>query len=220
MQKALPKRPTTSLLANRLRNNARIANGFSIVESILSALLLSVLISLGMTISTMVENAKYEANLRDAARQAIDNDVEMFKNYLFSLDYVPPSSTSNQSSDACYRSNTNCKRGGAALNIASICRDYAQRAINTAPGGPATFISLQAGDISTFGSSPFRIRRILTVHSPHSSGRYTLDSSIVRGTYRLDNNTSRKIGLSSNTSSEILRTVDFYPNAHPYCNPE
>ena len=43
---------------------------------------MSVLIALGLTLSTKLENAKYEASLRDAARQTIEDDIVKVKNYL------------------------------------------------------------------------------------------------------------------------------------------
>ena len=68
-------------------------------------MLLSVLIGLGLTLSTMLENTKYEASLRDAARQSIEDDVEKVKNFLFNLDYLAGSnSSSGQTQGACYKS--------------------------------------------------------------------------------------------------------------------
>ena len=194
--------------------------GFGIVESIASALLLSVLIGLGLTLSTMLENTKYEASLRDAARQSIEDDVEKVKNFLFRLDYLEGSNSSQgQTQGACYKSNTSCTRGGS-INVAQVCRNYATRAIHMIPGRNNYVLDLSSRNISMFGAKPFVIRRLLTVGSPNGSGNLIVDRSIIKGTYILENTTERKAGLSSNPRREILRTEDFYPNGHPYCNPE
>lgn len=197
-----------------------LEGGFGIVESIVSALLLSVLIGLGLTLSTMLENTKYEASLRDAARQSIEDDIEKVKNFLFSLDYLPGSNSSKgQTQGACYKSNTSCTRGGS-INIPQICKNYATRAIQMIPGRNNYVLDLNSRNISVFGSKPFLIRRLLSVGSPNGAGNLVVDQSIIKGTYILENTTERKAGLSSNPKREILRTEDFYPNGHPYCNPE
>ena len=95
----IPKRKCESkrvmLYVNKaVSQRRRYEGGFGIVESIASALLLSVLIGLGLTLSTMLENTKYEASLRDAARQSIEDDIEKVKNFLFSLDYLAGSNSS------------------------------------------------------------------------------------------------------------------------------
>ena len=195
-------------------------DGFGIVESIASAMLLSVLIGLGLTLSTMLENTKYEASLRDAARQSIEDDVEKVKNFLFNLDYLAGSnSSSGQTQGACYKSHTSCTRGGK-LNVTQVCRDYANRAINMIPGRNNYVLDLSSRNISMFGTRPFVIRRLLTIGTPNGSGTLTVDRSIIKGIYILENTTERKAGLSNNPNREVLRTEDFYPNGHPYCNPE
>ena len=195
-------------------------SGFGIVESIVSALLLSVLIALGLTLSTKLENAKYEASLRDAARQTIEDDIVKVKNYLFALDYVGTSQGSGGITlGSCYKSNSSCTRSGT-LNIAQVCRDYASRGINNIPGGQNFVLNLNSGNISAFGSSPFIIRRLLSVGSPIRSGNLPVDRSVIKGVYLLENSTNRKFGLSTNPTREVLRTIDLYPSAHPYCNPE
>ena len=198
----------------------RSENGFGIVESIVSSLLLSLLIALGLTLSTMLENSKYEANMRDAARQVIEDDIVKVKNFLFALDYVAASQGSGGiSQGACYKSNTACTRSGT-LNVSQVCRDYASRAIQMISGGNNAVLDLSSKNISAFGSRPFVIRRLLTATTPIKSGTVSVDRSVIRGIYRIENSTNRKFGLSTNPTTEIVRSVDFYPRAHPYCNPE
>ena len=185
-------------------------NGFGIVESIFSSLLLSVLIALGLTLSTMLENAKYEASIRDAARQVIEDDIVKVRNFLFALDYVGSSQGSGGiSQGACYKSNTACTRSGT-LNVTQVCRDYAARAIQMISGGNNYILDLSAKNVSAFGSKPFVIRRLLTVGTPIRSGTFSLDRSLIKGIYRLENSTNRKYGLSTNPTTEVLRSIDFY----------
>ena len=201
---------------------SRLDSGFGIVESIASALLLSVLIALGLTLSTMLENTKYESSIRDAARQTIEDDIEKVKNLLFALDYVPATASQGPGGTpqgACYKSNSACTRSGA-LNIKQVCRDYANRAIQMIPGRQNVVLELSSRNVSAFGGKPFVIRRRLSVGTPNISGNLSVDRSVIKGTYLLENTTNRKFGLSSNTAGEVLRSIDFYPGAHPYCNPE
>ena len=208
---------SSSLVRTRL---TRHDNGFGILENIASALLLSVLIALGLTLSTIMENNKYESSLRDAARQTVEDDIEKVKNFLFTLDYVASSQGSGGiTQGACYKSNTSCA-GSGTLNVKQVCRDYASRAIQMIPGRQNVVLDLSSGNISAFGSRPFVIRRRLNVATPNRVGNLPVDRSVIRATYLLENTTSRKFGLSSNQRGELLRSIDFYPGAHPYCNPE
>ena len=219
-QKPLGQLTSPGLSSCSLIRQNKFDSGFGIVESIVSALLLSVLIALGLTLSTMLENTKYEASLRDAARQTVEDDIEKVKNFLFSLDYVAASQGSGGiAQGACYKSNTSCA-GSSTLNVKQVCRDYASRAIQTIPGRQDVVLELSSKNVSAFGARPFVIRRRLNIATPNKSGNLPLDRSVIRGTYLLEKTTNRKFGLSSNQTGEVLRSIDFYPGAHPYCNPE
>ena len=58
-------------------------------------------------------------------------------------------------------------------------------------------LNLNSGNISAFGSSPFIIRRLLSVGSPIRSGNLPVDRSVIKGVYLLENSTNRKFGLST-----------------------
>ena len=124
-----------------------------------------------VTLSTMLENTKYEASLRDS-QQSIEDDIEKVKNFYY-LDYLAGSNSSQgQTQGACYKSNTSCTRGGS-INVAQVCRNYALGAIQMLPGRNNYVLDLSSRNISMFGAKPFVIRRLLTVSSPNGREIYS-----------------------------------------------
>jgi len=65
-------------------------DGFGIVEAITAAAILAGIIVTTLTISGMIDEAKYQASIRDAVRQAIDTDIEQIKQRLFDTNMYRP----------------------------------------------------------------------------------------------------------------------------------
>ena len=200
-------------------------SGFGIVESVTASAILAVLIISSVSLVSTIEKSKYNASLRDAVRQAIDDDIAKLKSKLFEFHYVP--SQTAGTIPACYQSNSSCS-GANTLYTSSqqhmlICRSIGTSAISYL-GGSSRQLLLNASTHKVFTRSPLTIIRSMTSQRPSGTVGYTNNSdlSLVNVTYRVAGNatTFASPGLLANSSTEVLRVEKLYPDAHAYCNPE
>lgn len=200
-------------------------SGFGIVESVTASAILAVLVLSSISLVSTMEKSKYNASLRDAVRQVIDDDISKLKTKLFDFNYVPAVSSSTP---ACYKSNSSCS-GANSLYTSTrqhmlVCRNISANAISYL-GGTSRVLVLDGTTHKIFsGRNPLSINRTLTAERPSSvlAYRTNADLSLVRVTYRV---TSKAIafsspGLLADFASEILRVEKLYPDSHAYCNPE
>jgi len=199
-------------------------DGFGTVEAITSAAILAGIIVTTSTISGMVDEAKYQASIRDAVRQAIDIDIENVKQRLFEYQYVAPTYNGNTvSTKACYKTHTSCIGASSITNLVQSCRLMGDD-VTTQLGGNSAILSLDRSTHAVFTNAPVRINRQISPTLPSASSMYgfTTDRSLIRVTYSVVqvSSTVAKAGLLSDSRGEVLRTVTLYPDAHAYCNPE
>lgn len=200
-------------------------SGFGIVESVTASAILAVLIISSVSLVSTIEKAKYNASLRDAVRQAIDDDIAKLKSKLFEFHYAPSQTVGTI--PACYKSNSSCPGANTIYTSNQqhmlICRSIGSSAISHL-GGSSRQLLLNASTHKVFTRSPLTIIRSLTSQRPSGTAGYTNNSdlSLVRVSYRVSGNTTTftSPGLLANSSSEILRVETLYPAAHAYCNPE
>ena len=210
-----PFRRTQLSKVNRLKLSTT-DSGFGLVETIVSSAILATIIITSISLITQLQNSRYNSSLRDATRTLIDEDIEILKQHFFSVHYV------STSSSKCFQTNSECSTSFPAQLLNQRGTNDASYVSSTVPGGPRSLLVKNSSVSSVFTGSPFEIQRVLSSHRPSiSAGRYiNSDSTIVRATYTLISTTPRSAGLSSNSTREILRVVDLYPDAHSYCNPE
>ena len=208
-------RKRQSLISGRPKESS-LESGFGLVETIVSSAILATIIITSMSLITKLQNARYNASLRDATRTLIDEDIELLKQYLFSVHYISTASLK------CFQTNSECSTSFPSQLHNQRCTNYASYVSSNIPGGLRSRLTKNSSVSSVFSGNPFEILRVVSAHRPSIStgGFINTDSTILRVTYTLTSNTSRSPGLSSNASGEILRVVDLYPDAHSYCNPE
>ena len=202
----------------------RQKDGFGIVEAITAAAILAGIIVTTLTISGMVDEAKYQASIRDAVRQAIDTDIEQIKQRLFEYQYVPPTNSGNTVvTKACYKTHTSCSGASSITNLVQTCRSMGDD-VTTQLGGNTATLSLDRSTHAVFTNAPVIINREIlpTQPSASSANGITTDRSVIRVTYNIVQVSSKvaRAGLLSDSRGEVLRTVTLYPDAHAYCNPE
>ena len=199
-------------------------DGFGIVEAITAAAILAGIIVTTLTISGMIDEAKYQASTRDAIRQAIDTDIEEVKQHLFEYQYVAPTYSGNTvATNACYKTHTSCSGASSITNLVQTCRLIGS-GVSTQLGGNSAPLNLDRSTHAVFTNAPVVINRTITPTQPStSSGNgITTDQSVLRVTYSVAGVSSAvaRAGLLSDSRGEVLRTVTLYPDAHAYCNPE
>ena len=200
-------------------------SGFGIVESVTASAILAVLIVSSVSLVTTIEKSKYNASLRDAVRQAIDNDIAKLKSKLFEFHYVP--SKTAGTIPACYKSNSSCSGANTLYTSTQqhmlICRSIGTSAISYL-GGSSRQLLLNASTHKVFTRSPVTIIRSMTSQRPSGTVGYTSNSdlSLINVTYRVAGNATAfaSPGLLANSSTEVLRVEKLYPDSHAYCNPE
>ena len=200
-------------------------SGFGIVESVTASAILAVLIVSSVSLVTTIEKSKYNASLRDAVRQAIDDDIAKLKSKLFEFHYVP--SKTAGTIPACYKSNSSCSGANTLYTSTQqhmlICRSIGTSAISYL-GGSSRQLLLNASTHKVFTRSPVTIIRSMTSQRPSGTVGYTSNSdlSLINVTYRVAGNATAfaSPGLLANSSTEVLRVEKLYPDSHAYCNPE
>jgi len=202
----------------------RQKDGFGIVEAITAAAILAGIIVTTLTISGMVDEAKYQASIRDAVRQAIDTDIEEVKQRLFEYQYVAPTYSGNTvATNACYKTHTSCSGTSSITNLVQTCRLIGSD-VATQLGGNSATLNLDRSTHAVFANAPVIINRTITPTQPSASSAngITTDQSLLRVTYSVAGvtNGTARAGLLSDSRGEVLRTVTLYPDAHAYCNPE
>jgi len=206
------------------RVQAREQNGFGIIEAITAAAILATIIVTTVTISSMVDETRYQASVRDAVRQAIDTDIEEIKQRLFDYQYVKPTySGITVLTKPCYNTHTTCSGANNITNLSQTCRLIASN-LSTQLGGFSANLRLDRSTHEVFSSAPVVVNRTITPTEPsaNSGSGISTDQSLLRVTYSVASMTSgvAKAGFMSNSRGEVLRTVTLYPDAHAYCNPE
>ena len=198
--------------------------GFGIVESIAAGAVLAGVIVSAAAISVSVENAKYQASIRDAIRQVIDDDVEYLNHRIFAYDYIAAGSSNGvTTSNACYKTHSSCAPSQILSSHVQYCRNLASNIINSL-GGRSSILNLNSQSHAVLVQAPLVIRRTLSAEKPSMTQGYVqnVDSSIIRTTYSVDRVIVDRAtpGLLASANGEVLRVVDLYPAAHAYCNPE
>lgn len=208
-----------------IKPSLRQESGFGIVESVTASAILAVLIISSVSLVSTIEKSKYNASLRDAVRQVIDDDISKLKSKLFEFHYVP--SQTSGTIPACYQSNSSCSGANTLYTSTQqhmlICRSIGTSAISYL-GGSRRQLLLNASTHKVFTRSPLTIIRSMASQRPSGTVGYTNNSdlSLVNVTYRVAGNatTFASPGLLANSSTEVLRVEKLYPDAHAYCNPE
>lgn len=198
--------------------------GFGIVESLVAGTVLAGVVISALAISAAVESSKYQASLRDAIRQVIDDDIQYLNHRVFAYDFVPAvTSNGSTQSNACYKTHSTCATSQILNGHVQYCRNLANSVINSI-GPRSTLLNMNSRSHGILGQSPIGLRRTMTAEKPSIMQGYlqNADYSIIRVTYTVDrllvNNASP--GLLANANREVLRIADLYPDSHAYCNPE
>lgn len=206
------------------RKSVTDQEGFGIVESLAAGTVLAGVVISAMAISAAIESSKYQASLRDAIRQVIEDDIEYLNHRVFAYDFVPAvTSNGSTQSNACYKTHSTCATSQILNGHVQYCRNLANTVINSI-GPSSTFLSMNSRSHGLFAQSPVVLRRTMRAEKPSIIQGYlqNADYSIIRVTYTVDrllvNNASP--GLLADGNREVLRTADLYPNSHAYCNPE
>jgi len=206
------------------RKNTTDQKGFGIVESLAAGTVLAGVVISALAISAAVENSKYQASLRDAIRQVIDDDIEYLNHRVFAYDFVPAvTSNGSTQSNACYKTHSTCATSQILNSHVQYCRNLANTVINSI-GPSSTLVSMNSRSHGILSQSPIALRRTMRAEKPSIMQGYlqNADYSIIRVTYTVErlllNNASP--GLLANANGEVLRTADLYPGSHAYCNPE
>jgi len=207
-----------------IRIHSHQNDGFGIVEAITAAAILAGIIVTTLTISGMIDEAKYQASIRDAVRQAIDTDIENVKQRLFEYQYVAPTYSGNTvATKACYKTHTSCSGASGITNLVQTCRSMGDD-VTTQLGGNNATLSLDRSTHSVLTNAPVIINREILPTQPlaSSTNGITTDRSVIRVTYSVVGVSSKvaRAGLLSDSRGEVLRTLTLYPDAHAYCNPE
>lgn len=206
------------------RVQTREQDGFGIVEAITTGAILATIIVTTLAILGKIDEAKYQASIRDAVRQAIDTDIEQIKQHLFDYHYVKPSYSGNTVlTNACYKTHTACSGANSITNLSQTCRFIASD-IYPQLGGSSTNLNLDRRTHEVFTRAPVVVNRTFTPTQPstNSGSGISTDLSLLRVTYRVASVTNKVVraGILSDSGGEVLRTVTLYPDAHAYCNPE
>ena len=206
------------------RKSATDQEGFGIVESLAAGTVLAGVVISALAISAAVESAKYQASMRDAIRQVIDDDIEYLSHRVFAYDFVPAVTTNGSTqSNACYKTHSTCSTSQILNAHVQYCRNLANTVINSI-GPSSTIVNMNSRSHGILGQSPIVLRRTMRAEKPSIMQGYlqNADYSIIRVTYTVDrvlvNNASP--GLLADGNREVLRTADLYPASHAYCNPE
>ena len=192
------------------------AQGFGLLETIISAVILAILISTSVTITNKYQLISYRASLRQAIAQTIDEDLTEIKLELESYLYQKR----NQSQNACYATNRGCQQSNAGVGH---CKTLARRAIGASPLIKDEEISFNSQTHQIFKglkNSKSGLKRIVSVEKPDgpiqaSQSVSLMDESIVRVKYTLEGELAKI--LYDNASVKTIGSVDLSPAAHSSC---
>lgn len=202
---------------NRNKENIKKSeNGFGLLESIISAVILAILIATSVTVTNKYQSLNYRSSLRQAIAQSIDEDLTEIKLELETYLYQKKTATQG----ACYASSRNCKQSTAGVGY---CNTLAQRAISSSSiikSGDLDFNTKTHQILKGLKNSNSDLKRIVSVKKPDAPSQANqivtlMDQSIVRVQYTIEGELANI--LFNNDAKKILTSIDLSPPAHSSC---
>ena len=184
----------------------REIKGFGLVESILSIVLLTTLLSYSMFLISIRQDTMHKSNLTRAINDEIRRDIEKLKIELWNEHYKPPQGSNN----AYYET-------GSSTNPNLYCQDIMLTITRLASWKnktwtPGSNTSTQSGQIrnKVFTGRPVTIQRIVRKKRPLNLGtNSSIDTSIAEIIYRVNKKNENHHWTSIYLTSE----------AHGWCSP-
>ena len=190
--------------------------GFGLLETIISAVILTILIATSITITNKYQLINYRSSLRQAIAQTIDDDLTEIKLELES--YLYQKKTQTQS--ACYATNRGCQQSNAGVGY---CKTLAQQAVNASPlikDDEIKFNNQTHQIFKGLQNAKSGLKRVIAVKKPDGPSQASqsvslMDESIVRVKYTLEGELAQV--LFDSKAVKTIGSVDLSPPAHSLC---